>query len=67
MIPAIGTIIFAYVVARLIQIPIEYEGKSTAARGVIVVLSIVAILVASFSWLSLITAGNEMGKTAAGM
>lgn len=66
MLPAIGTIIFAYVVARLIQVPIEYQGPSKAARGWIIALSAVAILAAGFSWLDLVLAARTAGKAASG-
>lgn len=44
MIPTIGLIVAIYVIARLLQVPIEYHGKG-GIEAVLWVISILAILV----------------------
>jgi len=47
MFPWLSLMIWAYVITRLFQILIEYEGKSGAARGVLVTASLLGAIVAT--------------------
>lgn len=53
MIPAIGFLIWAYAVARLIQVPIEFTGESKGRRIWLIVVSAVGIMLATIAFADL--------------
>ena len=63
MLPGIATIIWAYAVARLLQIPVEYEGSSLNGRAWLIVTSGIGIVVATFAYFGVLGAARTVSPT----
>jgi len=60
MIPWLAVLVWAYVVVRLLQIPVEYEGQSGNARMWLVITSLIGGLVATIALMSIWSTGSSV-------
>jgi hypothetical protein len=66
MIPMLGLLIWAYVIARLLQTPATYIGSSRGIRIWLGITSLAGITLASFAMFSLLTSGMDVGHGSTG-
>lgn len=67
MIATLGLLVWGYVVARLLQVPFEYEGQSSNARAWLVITSICGLLTATYALWDLFRAATRASSTMQGL
>ena len=63
MIPALSFLIYAYVVARLIQVPIEFLSRDQGRRTALIAISVLGILAATSAFLDVQEAARHVSST----
>jgi hypothetical protein len=53
-------IIWAYAVARLLQVPVEYHGTSPNARAWLVITSIIGIVLVTWAYSDVVSAAKTV-------